>query len=537
MKKCKHPGCSREGTLSCICDYSFRSCDKHYDENHHDYKADSSHLLIVAAKFVKDFTEKGCRTIQKLKIAQHSILSKARQMMQRLQTEVDCFVALIQSRIQEIDDILAYENFTAENNQKLEGVVEIKGCEIGSFNQIIKNYFRLIIDNKEINSPTLDILTFMQENKRISSEIKAMPVTSQKSPIKLSDSPNPVQNLPENNELMLEGHTGSVYCIAITSDSQYIVSGSSDSTIRIWDLESKTEQGCLEGHTGSIRSILITADNKYIVSGSYDKTIRIWSLHSRGLQGVLQSDNSYITSVSITNDNKYVVSASSDSNLIVWNLLTRTQETVLQGHTGCVYCVAITHDNKFVVSGSYDRVLRIWNLHTRTQEAMLKGHKSYITCVAVMRNNKYCVSGSSDNTLRAWNLYTKKEEAVLQGHTDSVRTVVITNDDQYAISGSYDHTIRTWDLKNKVQEAVFQGHVDVVWGLAVANHNQFVVSVSEDKTIRMWKLNIKKSQKPVLNNFALEAEGNVYQGKYMNSVIKDKNLKTWDYKKYKNRDL
>ncbi len=76
----------------------------------------------------------------------------------------------------------------------------------------------------------------------------------------------------------LRGHTDSVLSVAISSDGKYIVSGSADTTIRIWDLETRVQVGePLRGHTDTVWSVAISPDGKRIASGSRDNTIRIWS--------------------------------------------------------------------------------------------------------------------------------------------------------------------------------------------------------------------------------------------------------------------
>ena len=64
--------------------------------------------------------------------------------------------------------------------------------------------------------------------------------------------------------------------IKITSDNKYIISGG-DTTIRIWDLLEKKQVAVLEGHTDYIYTLAISSDDEYIISGSKDKTIRIWN--------------------------------------------------------------------------------------------------------------------------------------------------------------------------------------------------------------------------------------------------------------------
>src|SRR5258707_8915159 len=75
----------------------------------------------------------------------------------------------------------------------------------------------------------------------------------------------------------LEGHTSIVWSVAYSPDGRYIISGSLDKTIRIWDAETGTMVGePLEGHTDRALSVAYPPDGRYIVSGSFDNTIRIW---------------------------------------------------------------------------------------------------------------------------------------------------------------------------------------------------------------------------------------------------------------------
>ena len=62
--------------------------------------------------------------------------------------------------------------------------------------------------------------------------------------------------------------------VAYSPDGKFIVSGSVDSTVRIWNLP----DGKLEGHLGAITSVAYSPYGKFIATGSLDKTVRIWNL-------------------------------------------------------------------------------------------------------------------------------------------------------------------------------------------------------------------------------------------------------------------
>jgi WD40 repeat protein len=75
----------------------------------------------------------------------------------------------------------------------------------------------------------------------------------------------------------LKGHTNQVSSLAISYNGQIIASGSSDKTIKLWDLQTGELLHTLEGHSDGVTSLAISQNRKFIASGSQDKTIRIWS--------------------------------------------------------------------------------------------------------------------------------------------------------------------------------------------------------------------------------------------------------------------
>ena len=81
--------------------------------------------------------------------------------------------------------------------------------------------------------------------------------------------------MKKTQETLLQGHLKRINSVVVTSDNKFIISGSEDRTIIIWNLLEKNQEAVLQGHTDSVYCLAITRDNKYVVSGSIDKTIRI----------------------------------------------------------------------------------------------------------------------------------------------------------------------------------------------------------------------------------------------------------------------
>jgi len=67
------------------------------------------------------------------------------------------------------------------------------------------------------------------------------------------------------------------WAVAFSSDGTWIVSGSSDKSVRVWDASTGAELNVLKGHTHSVNSVVFSSDGTWIVSGSSDNSVRVWS--------------------------------------------------------------------------------------------------------------------------------------------------------------------------------------------------------------------------------------------------------------------
>lgn len=75
----------------------------------------------------------------------------------------------------------------------------------------------------------------------------------------------------------LTGHSHYVQDVAISSDGQFALSGSWDSTLRLWDLNTGVTTRRFIGHSKDVLSVAFSADNRQIVSGSRDRSINLWN--------------------------------------------------------------------------------------------------------------------------------------------------------------------------------------------------------------------------------------------------------------------
>ena len=97
----------------------------------------------------------------------------------------------------------------------------------------------------------------------------------------------------------LDGHEGGVWALEYKGDT--LVTGSTDRTVRVWDLESLTQAHVFHGHTSTVRCLQIVepvfdpSTGEYqppypiFITGSRDTSLRVWKLPKRGEPPVVKS--------------------------------------------------------------------------------------------------------------------------------------------------------------------------------------------------------------------------------------------------------
>ncbi len=84
----------------------------------------------------------------------------------------------------------------------------------------------------------------------------------------------------------LSGHTNRVFGLALSPDASLLASSSEDTTVKLWNYASQTTAlNTLSGHTDEVRALCFVS-NQFLVSGSFDKSIKVWNLTS----GISQID-------------------------------------------------------------------------------------------------------------------------------------------------------------------------------------------------------------------------------------------------------
>lgn len=181
-----------------------------------------------------------------------------------------------------------------------------------------------------------------------------------------------------DNGQLLQTFQGPHKIIAATNNMKYAVAiQGDDNTLHIWSLTQDDEKYSVT-HSDNITCFTITADSLYIITGSKDMSLKVWQATGGKLTQVLVGHTDIVNccAVSVTNKTQ-MISGSKDTNLIIWDLHTGEEIHTLAGHLGSVIGVKVSADNLTAVSGSDDRTLIVWETKRGLALTSLQLHVSF----------------------------------------------------------------------------------------------------------------------------------------------------------------
>ncbi len=246
------------------------------------------------------------------------------------------------------------------------------------------------------------------------------------------------------------GHAKEVTSVAWSPDGKRVASGSSDTTVQVWNASDGSHLFTYHGHSEGVDAVAWSPDGKRIASGSGD----------------LES----------TDDNTVQICNASDGS----RLLTYT------GHSDVVDAVAWSPDGRRIASGSYDQTVQVWDASDGSHVFTYTGHSTDVYSVAWSPDGKRIVSCDNDG-VQVWDASDGSHAFTYQGHSGSADAVAWSPDGRRIASGGYDNTVQVWNASDGTHMFTYTGHSDVVDAVAWSPDGKRIASGGYDNTVQVWQ--------------------------------------------------
>jgi WD40 repeat protein/energy-coupling factor transporter ATP-binding protein EcfA2 len=289
---------------------------------------------------------------------------------------------------------------------------------------------------------------------------------------------------------IFSSQAGAVYAVAISPDSKYAVTTSTESAAILWDVVSGREVRRFTGHKNSVASVAFSPNGSRLVTGGDDSTVRTWEIASGKELRRFSVGEGMVWSVGFSPDGKSV--AAIDYNKVLWVWNTETGEILLDIELPTLSSgLAYSPDGKKLLIAGDDNIARLYDTSSGDLLREFSGHEQAVINVAYSHSGQFIATCSDDKTARIWDVETGKEVKKLEGHTESIYGVAFSSDDRYVLTSGYDRVAILWDVESGVAIRRFIGHQGSLYGGAISADDKWILTAGFDGTARLWPSGIQ----------------------------------------------
>ncbi|ESO81944.1 hypothetical protein LOTGIDRAFT_223691 [Lottia gigantea] len=280
------------------------------------------------------------------------------------------------------------------------------------------------------------------------SAIKFGPTSSQFLLVSSWDTTVRLYDIISNNQRMIYSHTDPVLDCCF-QDSVHSFSGGIDKTLKMYDFNTQTET-VVGTHDRAVKCVEFGADVNVIVTGSWDSTVKLWDPRSPCCAGSFTQPDKVYT-LSIAGDKLIVGTAG--RRVLVWDLrnmgyVQQRKESSLKYQTRCIRC--FPNKQGYVLSSVEGRVaVEYFDQSPEVQKKKYafkchrvkeNGVESIYPVNAIAFHSQYntFATGGSDGYVNIWDGFNKKRLCQFHKYPTSIASLAFSNDGSVlAIASSY----------------------------------------------------------------------------------------------------
>ena len=329
-------------------------------------------------------------------------------------------------------------------------------------------------------------------------------------------------------ELLLKlSHQSKALNALFSPNKKLIAGGFSNGDILIWTNEGKLLK-TIHAHDSSVEDLDFNPDSRYLVSGSADRTVKIWDMQNFKLHKTLIGHQDRVYAVDFSPLGKQLISTGADNTLRFWNIETGLETKKIAAHKNWVYDVSYSPAGDMIASSSATGKVKLWS----PDGTLLKVYNASTTRVigvSFSPDGNTLATAAADKRVKLYNIGAGTTMKILEGHTSGLKDVDFSPDGSKLASTGTDATIRIWDSKNhkhlkKIDTGVNVRDVDFV--PQSANMGNMLIAATYNNSLQFWDLNGQ------LHKTITETEGKIKsvaidpRGKFM-VTTSTRNLQLW----------
>lgn len=228
---------------------------------------------------------------------------------------------------------------------------------------------------------------------------------------------------------------------------------------------------------------MITADkSNFMISASSDNTLKVWNTETYKLERTLIKHSGWVLTIAQMNS-FMIASGSNDKSILIWNYLKGEVLACIRQHNESVNGLAYCNLDR-LLSTSSDKTIRLWAVGDKPSEVarINENHEVYSV---ILLTKTTCAVTLKVGDINVWEIVSKALLYTLKGHSKQVYTIIKLSSSLIASAGE-DRFIYIWDINKKKIIKNLKGHISEVFSLLKLSDSE-ILSCGADTTLRLWK--------------------------------------------------
>lgn len=148
--------------------------------------------------------------------------------------------------------------------------------------------------------------------------------------------------------------------LAFSPDGKWLVAAGSR-RLHFWDVAArKLVHRDDAAHKRAIQDMVISRDGKLLVTGSTDDTVRLWDVEQGKRIREIEAEQDGVYSVALSPSGRTVITGGGDHTTKLWSAASGKHRRTLWGHIARVTALAVSPDGAYLATGSRDGTISIW---------------------------------------------------------------------------------------------------------------------------------------------------------------------------------